>query len=167
MKHRGYQQGNVPPGRKRSEAQPTAATAAPPADLAAWREALRPVIEGGQYERLVSLADALGQELRDQKVTTSQVRQVFGELRRIELRWHEGAPQADAAWARSRLLMLKPLMAYQVARAGDREKRQGLQRLKDALDAGVELAGADRERFARLMDFFEAALAYHRYYGGK
>jgi CRISPR-associated protein Csm2 len=35
------------------------------------------------------------------------------------------------------------------------------------LSDAIDLVGRDRERFGHFVEFFEAILAYHRFYGGK
>jgi CRISPR-associated protein Csm2 len=93
-----------------------------------------------------------------QQLTTSRIRNVFGEVKRLQMRF-------DA----NRLRMLKPKLAYMGARAGE-----GGKRLQNVLSAAVDAvfsgnpAGSEVEqRFRRMVDFFEAILAYHKAYGGR
>jgi CRISPR-associated protein Csm2 len=114
-----------------------------------------------QPEELVRWADQIGQRIARQ-VTTSQIRNVFGTVRQIEMNWR-GAPDDSYRQA----VLLKPKLGYAAAR----ERGQGLKDLEavlaPALDAMME---AKREHkhdcFNRFVEFFEAILAYHKKYGG-
>ena len=114
---------------------------------------------------LVKEAEALGKQLnrRESKLTTSQIRALFGEVRQIEAQL-----SADDAGGQERalrkLLLLKPKMAYRARREG-----KGVAELASVLDPAIDLVvgGADpKENFKRFVDFFEAILAYHRAAGG-
>lgn len=121
-------------------------------------EQLRAIIRDGDYHVLVEVADAVGKELVRQKLSTSQIRNVFGEVRRLQNRYD-----------RNRLLMLRPKLAYMGARAGEggKELRDVLTRAIIEIFAGNPDESTQRTRFQHLVDFFEAILAYHRAYGGR
>ena len=126
---------------------------------------LNAIVTEGDAKMLVVQADAMGRQLSRQ-LTTSQIRNIFGTVRRIEMNWPEH-PQSDADRERARkaqreLLLLKPKMAYQARRARGR----GVKELTDVLGNAVDLVGDDRTRFQNFVDFFEAILAYHKAYGG-
>lgn len=115
---------------------------------------------------LVQKADKLGEELAKNKLSTSQIRSIFGEVRQIQAQWHmDSKQQKQIAWRR--LVLLKPKMAYRAKKSG-----KVVQDLVAILDPAVDevLRDPDREQqsahFQRFVDFFEAILAYHKYYGG-
>ncbi len=110
---------------------------------------------------LVSEADRLGRHL-SRGLTTSQIRNIFGEVRSIE---QEVLPdqRALSVAVQRRLLMLKPKMAYQTGRFNN----QALRDLTDTLADAIDLIGDDARRFHVFVDLFEAILAYHRRYGGR
>lgn len=119
-------------------------------------ERVRRVVREGDYETLVQYAEELGSTLADQRLTTSQIRTVFGEMRRLQTQYRS-----------DRLRMLKPKLAYMAARSGE-----GGRRLREVLDKGInevfaDSSGQEHQRFRRLMDFFEAILAYHKAKGGR
>ncbi len=129
-----------------------------PAAPANEKELVRRIILEGDYQTLVDEADRIGQELVGRRLTTSQIRNVFGEVKRLQMRFDPG-----------RLRMLKPKLAYMGARAG-----QGGQRLREVMTAAVDAVFSGNpsesevlQRFQRMVDFFEAILAYHRAYGGR
>jgi CRISPR-associated protein Csm2 len=130
------------------------------------------IIQDGDSEALVTAADQLGQELVQQhRLTTSQIRSIFGTVRQIEMDWlrsGNGGASGDEQDARRRrakreLMLLKPRIAYQAKR----ERSQGVERLKQVLTPAIDLVGDDPQRFKNFVDFFEAILAYHKAHGGR
>ncbi len=127
---------------------------------------LRAIIEDGDAQKTVQEAETLGRELSRQ-LSTNQIRNIFGTVRRIEMNW-PGAPSDEAgrkaaAQAYRELQLLKPKMAYQAKREGGR----GVSTLVDVLRSAIDLVGDDRQRFQHFVDFFEAILAYHKAHGGR
>lgn len=119
------------------------------------------IIAEGDVGELVDTAQMVGTVLARQ-LTTSQIRNVFGEIRRIEMIWRE---QPDEAYRR--FVLLQPKLAYQVRR----EKGAGVEEFRSVLDPCIEIvrkAPAEKRKvyFARFVDFLEAILAYHKAAGG-
>jgi CRISPR-associated protein Csm2 len=122
------------------------------------------IIAQGNVDELVKTAEALGSELA-RSLTTSQIRTIFGEVRRIEMNWTDDAERGQAAY-RS-VVMLQPKLAYQAKR----ERGAGVSTLRDALDPCInEIRKAPEAKrrlyFGHFVDFFEAILAYHKAAGG-
>ena len=117
-------------------------------------------------ETLVKTADELGKDLQRQRLSTSQIRAIFGEVRQIEAEWSMGNKQRSKALRK--LILLKPKMAYRARR----ERSRAVEALVNVLDPAVDLVvqGKDPkeqdDRFQRFVEFFEAILAYHKAYGG-
>jgi len=117
-------------------------------------------------ETLVKEADKLGKDLARNRLSTSQIRALFGEVRQIEAQWQMGDSQRQKA--ERRLILLKPKMAYRAKR----ERGRGVKELVDVLDPAIDLVIAEKderkkyEHFQRFVDFFEAILAYHKAHGG-
>ncbi|WP_322815638.1 type III-A CRISPR-associated protein Csm2 [Chloroflexus sp.] len=111
---------------------------------------------------LVEEADRFGKGL-SKSLTTSQIRNIFGEVRSIE---QDVLPtdQQLSLDVQRRLLMLKPKMAYQVGRFSNDE---ALKALVETLSEAIDLIGNDKNRFQTFVNLFEAILAYHRCHGGK
>ncbi len=112
----------------------------------------RIITEGGEI--LVKEAEQRGQQLADQKLTTSQIRNIYGAVKKMQMKGGE----LDT----HKLLMLKPKLAYAAKRHGG-----GVNTLKDVLTQAIDLVGDDSKKFNRFVDFFEAILAYHKASGGK
>ncbi len=128
-------------------------------------------ITGGLTQTAIRYAELFGKELtaptttrrpggdRYQALTTTQIRNVFGEVRRIQLK---GFNEVD-------LLLLKPRLAYATERQGSQGSRDFRKVIDKALDAvlSAETTIEKQKRFKTFTDFFEAILAYHRAFGGK
>lgn len=131
------------------------------------------IVKEGDVAKLVATAQSVGNDLARQ-LTTSQIRNIFGEVRQIEMTWPENWSETEpekqqrAEQSYRRAVLLRPKLAYQ-ARA---ERGRGVQELQRVLDPCLELvqnAGDFKERrlyFQRFVDFFEAILAYHKSAGG-
>lgn len=126
------------------------------------KQELSEIFEKGNPELLVNKADALGRELVEKNLTTSQIRNVFGQVRQIEMRWRQ-----EPAESYRQAVLLKPKLAYYSKR------HQPLEPLAEVLSQALDLMsqGEDAEerhrRFQRFVEFFEAVLAYHKKYGGR
>ncbi|HIH70049.1 type III-A CRISPR-associated protein Csm2 [Methermicoccus shengliensis] len=108
----------------------------------------------GDSEKLVMHAEKLGQHL-GKGVSTSQIRNVFSEVK------------AMRSYDPHRLNLLRPKLAYTAGRHGRRKngKLTGeIVDLQKILDHAIRKVNGE-ERFRNFQRFFEAILAYHRYYG--
>jgi CRISPR-associated protein Csm2 len=124
------------------------------------------IMTEGASKEMIEQAEALGQYLVDLKLKTSQIRNIFGTVREIEMSWQADAKPEEVAKARRQLIMLKPKMAYQAAREEQNKKGIGVKELAAVLSPAISLVGDDRARFQNFVDFFEAILAYHTAAGG-
>lgn len=105
--------------------------------------------EGGQP--LVDAAEQLGNTLKNRGLKTSQIRKVYGTVKKI---------QVSQEFRPNDLIMLKPKLAYAAAR------EDAVTALKEALTQAIDRVGSDRQKFKNFVDFFEATLAYHKAAGG-
>jgi CRISPR-associated protein Csm2 len=131
------------------------------------------IIEQGDAEVLVKQAQSLGHKLGDRRspynLTTTQLRAVFGTLRKIEMNWQKSN---DRGPAQRSLIMLKPKMVYRANRESG-SKGTGMQAISGIFGEAINSVVAAqkdetaRERFTHLVEFFEATLAYHREAGGR
>lgn len=115
---------------------------------------------------LVREADRLGQDLKSKKLTTNQIRALFGEVRQIQAQWSMGEEQQRLA--RRRLTLLKPKMRYRA----EKEKSDAVRELVAVLEPGLDIVISEKDQakqkryFQHFVDYFEAILAYHKAYGG-
>jgi CRISPR-associated protein Csm2 len=116
-------------------------------------------------EKLVTWADTIGNQLKGQGLTTSQIRAIFGEVRQIEAIWGIGNQRARAV---RRLILLKPKMAYRARRERGKAVQALVSILEPALGEVVKEKDQNKQNknFRRFVEFFEAILAYHKAYGG-
>ncbi len=125
---------------------------------------VRALVINDKPEDLVKWADQMGQRIARQ-ITTSQIRNIFGTVRQIEMNWRS---KPDDSKSYRQAVLLKPKIGYAAAR----ERGQGMKDLeavlRPGLDAMMEGKTMDekRDRFMRFAEFCEAILAYHKKYGG-
>lgn len=124
-------------------------------------------------QRLVEWADQLGKSLKEQGLSTSQIRALFGEVRQIQAQWSINRQRAFR-----RLVLLKPKMAYRARKERGDAVKNLVEVLEPALDLVVKAPPRDPnaspgapntqdDNFQRFVEFFEAILAYHKAYGGQ
>ena len=102
----------------------------------------------------VDFAENIGKYLAENKLTTSQIRNVFGELKRIQMKGYEKE--------KTSFLLLKPKMAY----AAKRNQNDGINTFKLFFDLGHNEV-TDEPTFANFISLLEAVLAYHKAFGGR
>jgi len=131
-------------------------------ELASEQE-IKEIIADGNTEKLVNIAkklgDRWGKELKankDERLTRSQIRNVFNSVKKIELYGCEKK--------KDEFLLLQPKLAYAASRPG---RTKGIEELRDQLTMAIGCVQNDPKRFENFCNFFEAILAYHRAAGGK
>jgi CRISPR-associated protein Csm2 len=152
-----------PQPRQAQAPQPASASAAALPDVHAI------ITDPDRARLLVESAEKVGKSLTtgDTKLTTSQIRALFGEVRQIQAQWSMGGEGRQKAVRR--LILLKPKMAYR----SQKEQGNGIKVLVRVLDAALDEVIAEKDalkqdgHFQRFVEFFEAILAYHRAHGGK
>ncbi|MBN2006224.1 MAG: type III-A CRISPR-associated protein Csm2 [Anaerolineae bacterium] len=117
------------------------------------------VTDASGAEAMVTWAETLGKQLKDQGLTTSQIRSLFGEVRQIQAEW---SMETRRAHAKRRLILLKPKMAYRARK----ERGKAVADLVEVLRPALDMVNGDDDNFRRFVEFFEAILAYHKAYGG-
>lgn len=122
-----------------------------PPDQVSADQVQRAIYEGGRA--LVELAERVGRQVKNEGLTTNQIRNIYGLVKKMEMK----------GFSAHELMMLKPKMAYAAARASGR----GAQILSKVLSHAIDAVGSDASKFPRFVDLFEAILAYHKAAGGK
>jgi CRISPR-associated protein Csm2 len=109
----------------------------------------------------IEYALKLGNYLQENGFTTSQIRNIYGEVKRIELSGFEDNY--------SNFLLLQPKLAYAAARADKRDG--GAKTFKEQITVAIKevIGNGDKstKRFNNFCQLFEAILAYHKANGGK
>ena len=125
-------------------------------------------------EQCIEFMEALGLYICDKKsekdrypgfnaVTTSQMRNIFSEVKRIEVKVN-----SEEQWIKekSNVLLLRPKIAYNTARVLSNRRESKMAELRKVLDEAL-LAVENQEDFKRFSQFFEGVIAYHKVHGGK
>ena len=119
------------------------------------------IVRNDTAREMVQYAQRLGKELKQENVTTSQIRNAYGKMKKLEMFGWEGAR------TQREVLLLKPRLAYAAGRHGDKRKdQQGLYKLQEVMNQAIDSV-TDEESFQRFCQFFEAIVAYHKAAGGK
>jgi CRISPR-associated protein Csm2 len=121
------------------------------ADRPSQQQVQRVIQQGGKL--LVEMAEELGPRLQRGRLTVSQIRNVYGMVKQMEMRGFDA----------NEFVLLKPKLAYAAARAN----ADGVRELRDVLSWAIDAVDNDENKFARFVDFFEAILAYHKAAGGR
>lgn len=126
---------------------------------------MRIIIQGDAVlsaQKTVEWAQRLAKALKVADLKSSQLRNIFGQVRQIEMSWPLNDEQSGYAGQANRdLILLKPKLAYQA------ERVPAVVALAEVLAMGIDLVEGNRMYFQRFVDFFEAVLAYHKAEGGK
>lgn len=117
-------------------------------------------IKEGSSAEMINACEVLGRFIAPvskedkQALTKSQIRNVFGEIKRIQMKGFENEKKD--------FYLLKPKVAYNAGR----HNKLGILLFKRYFDLAYDCVenASDYEHFC---DFFEAVLAYHKAYGGK
>ncbi|MCB0573042.1 MAG: type III-A CRISPR-associated protein Csm2 [Saprospiraceae bacterium] len=116
-------------------------------------------------------------------MTTAQIRNVFGEMKRIASNLDFKEPKtsesvtdeqkqqievANEKWKSvySAFLMLRPKVAYNTARAQARTRDTRMINFKELFEKAHEAVNSPYD-FGRFVTFFEGVLAYHKVHGGR
>jgi len=128
-------------------------------------------ITGGINEQAITYAESFGIELvhptvlkkdgstyidKNGGLTTTQIRNFFGEVQRIKMKGYE----------ESQFVLLKPKLAYAVKRNETAGAKDFKLVFEAAINAVIHSENKNKS-FNNFADFFEAVLAYHKAYGGK
>lgn len=125
------------------------------------------ITEQNSANALITQANNLGEEFKNQGMTTSQIRAIFSEVRQIQGMW--GISPESREKALRRFTLLKPKMAYRARK----ERGNAVRSLVEVLDPAADLVIQEKDtekqddNFQRFVEFFEAILAYHKAYGGR
>lgn len=87
-------------------------------------------------------------------ISTSQIRNIYGELKRIELKGFKNE--------KTSFLLLKPKVAY----TAKRHSSVGMRNFKSVFDKAYDKID-DENTYSNFMQIMEATLAYHKSFGGK
>jgi CRISPR-associated protein Csm2 len=94
-------------------------------------------------------------------LTTSQIRNFFGEIKRIQ------AKGIEKESAKAAFLLIRPKLAYAEARVLSKEKMSRISDFRKVMESAYNGVNTSNSvTFQNFVDFFEAILAYHKSAGG-
>jgi len=120
----------------------------------------------------IAFAEKFGEYLVRNRLTSSQIRIIYGEVKRIEAALATYNPKKEGSAEKLKkyqkdFLLLKPKLAYAASRAGT----TGILVFKEVMDKAHSAVSLDiaemKNHFENFADFFEAILAYHKAKGGR
>lgn len=123
-------------------------------------------ITDGIDEKTIEFAEKFGFHLCDiadnrigrMAMTTSQIRNVFGEVKRIQAKGYSEE--------KSSFLLLRPKLAYAEARVTAKSGKSRVTDFRKVMDK-AHSSVKEENHFQNFVDFFEATLAYHKFHGGR
>ena len=130
-----------------------------------WKNDFKPEwITGGLTSEAIKFTDDFGKYLQTKRLSSSQLRNVFGEMKQIQLQ--KKADKADEQKLFTRYLLLYPKIAY----AAGRQRSEALTTFKEVFEKAYRTIKNEEEfkkNYQNLVDFVESTLAFHRSYGGR
>lgn len=115
-------------------------------------------IADGANAEMVQTVESIGNELEKQGLSSSQIRNVYGEIKRIQM----GGFDKN----KSSFYLLKPKVAYAYGRSIKARGESGMELFKAVFDK-LSTEVHDKNSFDNFAAFFEAVIAYHKAAGGK
>jgi len=114
------------------------------------QSAIEKIINTDDPDSLIKEAKKLAGQLKaHDEATKTQVRRLFASLRQIEAKWVQ-----DPDGAYRDLVLFGPRLAYQA------QRHDAIANLSLTIQRGIPLVGKDRVKLKRLVQFFEATVAY-------
>ena len=132
---------------------------------------IKKIVVEGNVEALVDYADKVGKNLSDLKLTTNQIRNVFGAIRQIQMKWDTNPTQSYRE-----AVLLIPKLGYYAERekTSKGSKSHGMETFQNIFSPALKLLtetgltdNQKRDRLFHIADFMEAVVAYHKKHGGK
>lgn len=111
------------------------------------------IVNGVDPDTII-FAEEAGKYMAAKKLTTSQIRNIYGEIKRIQI--------GDFEKERSSFYLLKPKVAYAVTR----QNNDGLKFFQDFFNEAYP-AIETKQHFDHFCELMEAMLAYHKANNGK
>jgi CRISPR type III-A-associated protein Csm2 len=122
--------------------------------MTTMKELIEKEIPESTVKEAKALATILKQIARDdqsesKEASKTQIRKLFATMRQIQMTWRQN-PEAGY----HELVLFGPRLLYQSA------KHPSLKPLAEHIQEGIEAVGKDDKKLQRLVDFFEATVAY-------
>ncbi|WP_416236359.1 type III-A CRISPR-associated protein Csm2 [Spirulina sp. CCNP1310] len=114
-----------------------------------------------EIRQLVKHAEDFGPYLKNQRLETNQIRKFLDAINRIKAQTIQDDGQKVTFDAiETEIVLLKPKLAYAAAR------QLAVKPLSEVMSIAIDKT-QDLEDFARLVQFIESTIAYHKAQGGR
>lgn len=123
------------------------------------------VLSGQDPKLMIVLAEAVAQGLFSYGVTTSTLRNIFGYAKKLDVA-ETGRQGEISDETIAKIYILKPRIAYVEGKA-ESYSREGINLLRQVVEAAVEKIGKERAKFKNFIALFESIISYFRYYNPK
>ena len=110
-------------------------------------------IKDGADADMVKFAESMAISI-SKNLSKTQFRNIYGEIKRIQSNYMNNKPS---------VFLLKPKVAYAVARATKKSVKESMLRFKEVFDVAIDCV-IDERTYNNFCNFMEAILAYHRCY---
>ena len=101
-------------------------------------------------------------------MTSSQIRNIFGEIKRIELQYVETSENSSSIFDwQTDFRLLRPKIAYNTARVLSSKRENKIKDFRTVVEMAHGQVKNDWGSFKRFSQFVEGIIAYHKVYGGK
>lgn len=115
-------------------------------------------ITDGADSSMVAYCETLARELANKRISSSQLRNIYGEVMRIKQKGYEKM--------KTDFLLLRPKVAYNAARIKSKDAKIFFtNKFVNKTFNIAHDAVNDEKTFLNFQRFFEAILAYHKLYG--
>lgn len=111
-------------------------------------------IKNGVVRETIEFAENAGKVMEKTKLTTSQIRNIYGEVKRIQMGGFEKNIQS--------FYLLKPKVAYAVSR----QDKEGIEYFQKFFNKSYPAIHNNQE-FNNFCDIMESIIAFHKMNGGK
>lgn len=120
----------------------------------------------------VDIGENIGKKLKDDKITTSQIRKFLSAVNSVANKIQNEDEQLNQALA-DEIQYIRIKLAYQAGREDipkeykERPNEFGLHYLQNNLDEALKKIGNSKSEFEKFNRLVESIVAYHKFYGGK
>lgn len=116
-------------------------------------------ITSGADQGMIDYTKAAGKQMKDGNLTTSKIRNIFGEIKRIQIGGYEKN--------KSSFLLLQPKVAYIVGREAKANRGDtGIKIFQNIFEKAAKCV-TDEKSYQNFCNLMEALVAYHKFFGGK
>jgi len=132
-----------------------------------WKSQFNPKWITDKIDRdAIDFADKFGKYLKDNFLSSSQLRNIFGEMKMLQMKLNAKEESFDTIT--KRFLLLLPKLSYSAGRLRTRALNE-FKEIFDIAHKAVDINSLEnfKKHYNNFVDFIEAILAYHRSHGGK